>query len=98
MMFRHGDILIRKVDSIPEDAELVKNNQRILAEGEATGHAHSLEMPVNILQKGNDLFFNLEKPNAVVHQEHNRIALPEGTYQVIRQREYQPEAPRFVAD
>jgi hypothetical protein len=32
------------------------------------------------------------------HDEHKTIVLPRGTYRVIRQREYSPEAIRQVAD
>lgn len=32
------------------------------------------------------------------HDEHRTIVLPRGTYRVIRQREYSPEAIRQVAD
>lgn len=32
------------------------------------------------------------------HDEHQTIVLPRGTYRVIRQREYSPEAIRQVAD
>lgn len=32
------------------------------------------------------------------HEEHGTIVLPRGTYRVVRQREYSPEAIRAVAD
>jgi hypothetical protein len=35
---------------------------------------------------------------SVVHDEHDTITLPPGDYEVVRQREYQPEAPQWVAD
>ena len=41
MQWRQGDLLIRKIDELPKGAREVKS--RILAEGEATGHAHVLD-------------------------------------------------------
>jgi len=34
----------------------------------------------------------------LLHEEHSTIEIPPGTYRVIRQREYTPEAIRMVAD
>jgi len=34
----------------------------------------------------------------LLHEEHSTIEIPAGTYRVIRQREYTPEAIRMVAD
>ena len=36
--------------------------------------------------------------SALVHEEHDTLALPAGTYSVIRQREYTPEGLRDVQD
>ena len=36
--FRHGDLLIRKVSSIPKNA--IPTSTNIIAEGEKTGHNH----------------------------------------------------------
>lgn len=44
MLYQQGDVLFRKVDSLPEKvekAELARRGKKIiLVEGEATGHAH----------------------------------------------------------
>jgi len=40
----------------------------------------------------------LERPTAVIHQEHSRIELPAGQYIVRRQREYSPTEIRNVLD
>lgn len=40
-----------------------------------------------------------EKPGAVLkHEEHAPIELPPGRYRVVRQREYDPQQDRYVAD
>ena len=40
MLYQQGDVLMREVDSIPEGLEVKEDG--ILAEGEATGHAHRI--------------------------------------------------------
>jgi coproporphyrinogen III oxidase len=65
---------------------------KILAEGEATGHAHVL-IKGTLFEKDGQLFFNSSKVTGVIHQEHAQIQLPAGAYKVIRQREYVPAAP-----
>lgn len=97
--YRHGDLLIVRVDEIPEGAKRVKS--KTLAEGEATGHAHTLLGPgILCLTADGQLYLRAPKGgSSVVHQEHARIDLPAGNYRVIRQREYVARAlPRQVVD
>lgn len=97
MQYRHGDLLIVKVGSLPKDAALVET--KVLADGEATGHAHRLEKDGVLYIKDGQLFLEAVVDVAVVHEEHARITLSPGIYEVRRQREYQPGAlPRQVAD
>lgn len=99
MQYRHGDLLIQKIDSIPEGATRLKHST--LADGEATGHAHTIERPssATLYEKDGKLYLNVRKDTAVVHQEHARIPLAPGVYGVDRQVEYQPAAaPRQVRD
>ncbi|MDP6042311.1 MAG: hypothetical protein QGG64_27425 [Candidatus Latescibacteria bacterium] len=42
MFYQQGDVLIQQVDFISEDLEAREDG--ILAEGEATGHAHRVEL------------------------------------------------------
>ena len=44
------------------------------------------------------LFISVGVETRVVHEEHNPIVLLPGKYQVVRQYEYTPSAPRMVAD
>jgi hypothetical protein len=39
-MYRHGDLLIEKIESIPESAK--PNDDNIIVYGTTTGHAHKL--------------------------------------------------------
>ena len=97
MMVRQGDLLIVKVNELPK--ECIKQNHRILAEGEATGHMHELDSG-ELYEKGGTLFFRVPENQKITlkHQEHGPITFDPGVYKVIRQREYEPRGWRRVAD
>lgn len=96
-MKRQGDLLIIKVDKLPEGVKGL--NTRVLAEGEATGHKHELtggEVYIN----GDQLYFRVieEDRSTLNHPEHHPITFSPGVYKVIRQKEYEPEGWRYVND
>lgn len=100
--WRQGDVLIRRVDTVPSDAKpLAREGGRvILAHGEVTGHAHAVaEADAEIFEtRDGKHYLRLDAPLSVRHEEHSAIALEAGTYEVVRQREYHPEEIRNVAD
>lgn len=97
--YRQGDVLIEQIAEIPSSAKKVKGRV-ILAEGEATGHAHEIDQDAAEAWKSESetVAVRVKKPSAVKHQEHAPIHLNRGNYRVTRQREYSPEAIRNVAD
>lgn len=103
---RQGDVLIRRVKSIPANVEPIarENGRVVLAHGEVTGHAHAIAKPNAALFRDPALaaVFLLvtgDEPALLEHEEHSTIALAPGSYEVIRQREYvAPEIERQVAD
>ncbi len=105
-MFRQGDVLIIPTSKIPKGLERVPrdNGRVVLAYGEVTGHAHAiLDDPATLFRRDDmdemaDRFLHVETEVALTHDEHDTITLPKGDYIVRRQREYEPEAPRYVAD
>ncbi|MFA5145359.1 MAG: hypothetical protein WC723_05095 [Candidatus Omnitrophota bacterium] len=96
-MKRQGDLLIVKVNSIPDDA--VRQKSRILAEGETTGHVHELEKG-EVYEKEGILYFKVSdgEVSTLNHPEHKAIEFEPGEYKVIRQREYEPRGWRYVRD
>lgn len=102
MQFRQGDVLLIKVGSIPKSAKRMpaKKGRMILAEGEATGHSHSVDASKGALyiDKTGEVFLLAKDGCTLVHQEHAPIDLDAGAYRVCRQREYTPEAIRNVMD
>lgn len=95
-MYRQGDVLVYKVEEIPEWAE--KTDNRILAWGEATGHHHSLVGECEVYELKNELFFYVADEVVITHQEHDQIVIPAGTYKSVIQREYDPVKIRRVLD
>jgi hypothetical protein len=112
--YRQGDVLIERVVEIPAAALKQERSRRvILAHGEMTGHHHVLETvdPSDWWKQGEistanekpaalagELFLSLPQRASVTHPEHATIELPPGSYRVVRQREYSPQAMRNVHD
>ena len=111
MMYRQGDVLLIEVDhnerAGPQEPD--PHDRIVLAEGEATGHAHAIkDRQANLY--GEDIghrFLEVLAEGGVdlVHEEHATIHLPYGGYRVVRQREYQlpsnddePGGPLWIAD
>ncbi|MFX0204583.1 MAG: hypothetical protein ACFFDT_01245 [Candidatus Hodarchaeota archaeon] len=102
MIVRQGDLLLKKVDKLPKRARTVKSD--VILEGEATGHAHRI-IDGEIFRfwsqsSGDQLFVKADKGATLVHEEHTKIKLVPGIYEVIRQREYDPdtETTQWVMD
>lgn len=104
-MYRQGDVLIVSVKSIPKGVEAIDREigRVVLAHGEVTGHAHAIKDKAAALFRDPKLaavFMHIsgDAPVALEHDEHTTIMIPPGSYHVVRQREYHPEAIRNVAD
>jgi hypothetical protein len=100
-LYRQGDVLIRRIDSLPKKKAVKRATGHIL-EGEATGHIHRLEdlAAAEVFEVGQDGLYLRVGPEGVriIHEEHDPITLPPGNFEIVRQREYSPEAIRNVAD
>ncbi len=103
MIFRQGDILITKVNSnnVDHSKYAIIPDSKTVALGEITGHHHTFNEQSQVL-----LFKEKDKKSAtsddptliqvqsemaeLEHQEHNTILLPQGTYKITREVEYNP--------
>jgi len=84
--YQHGDVTIRPA-RIPAKAEPVES--RVLAEGEATGHAHRVIGDAELLRLGGRLFLRVLGGDVrVIHEEHADMKIPPGEYRIGRVREY----------
>jgi len=100
--YRQGDVLLVPVNEIPSGLKTVK--KLTLALGEVTGHHHSIYGggAVGFADDEEALadYVSVSAPEGVelVHQEHDTITIPKGTYQNVRQQEYTFQQMRPVAD
>ena len=111
MLKQQGDVLIEAVDSIPQGAKLRKG-RCVLAEGEATGHAHVVKASggkhagqpdgAKLYEVGDtgELFLELSKEATVTHEEHDSFTIAPGKYQIRKVQEYDhfEEEARAVQD
>lgn len=86
-IYRQGDILFKKIDTLPNS--LTEKPDKVVAEGELTGHAHLL-MNGALFEVINseDLYIQAGESTKIIHDEHLPIKLEQGSYQVIQQREF----------
>ncbi len=105
-LIRQGDVLVRRIKALPKNIKPAapENGRLVLAHGEATGHHHSFALSDRVALfredgSGGGLFLSITgAPAALEHQEHTALVLAPGNYEVVRQREYSPEAIRRVED
>jgi len=94
---RQGDLLIIKVDSIPNPAKPARN--KVVALGEITGHSHRVYgKGAAVLDVGPSKYVDATEPWSLLHEEHENIKFSPGKWEIRRQREYTPEEIRQVAD
>jgi len=104
---QQGDVLIKRVDSIPTGANKVGRNhgkygrgRYILAEGETTGHAHAITQEVELFEKDGILYMKNNDQVEVEHEEHGNVQVPDGIWRVDIVQEYDhfEEEARRVMD
>ncbi len=103
--FRQGDVLVIPVTSAPRGEPLQPIGGRfVLADGEMTGHSHSVALSDRIAMFREDgsggglIGFVTGEPVPVTHQEHTALPMPVGECRVIRQRTLVSGLVRRVAD
>ena len=112
VMYAQGDLLIERVDDVCPSGTILApdaTGATVLAEGELTGHRHSIFEQVTMFRDDalardvpGGLYIGHVKVGEgganLVHQEHAPIMLEKGTYRVRRQRELEPKDAVLVAD
>ncbi|HXI95532.1 MAG TPA: hypothetical protein VNG04_05370 [Candidatus Acidoferrum sp.] len=99
-----GDLLFIPVDRLPKGAvrRSVQGSRHILAEGEVTGHNHTIVAEkVEVYDAAEAVFAKIMGSVAapVEHQEHAPTVLDPGVWEVRRQVAYSPDQlPQRVVD
>ena len=99
---RHGDLLLTKIEELPQNSPHVANTKMILAQGTATGHAHVMsgkDCKFYKNEKDGTIYVKIDKTAKLTHEEHATIEFGKGIWKVQHQVEYGPdETARQVAD
>lgn len=106
-MAAQGDLLITRIDKLPDDLAPVKaeDGVYVVAHSE-TGHNHVVqEDGVEVFATANDnftLYLVVDRPVDLTHMRsfdrHEPLRIAPGVYRINRQREYTPQGYRRVAD
>jgi hypothetical protein len=93
---RQGDVILLPV----QQTEGQKLPHLTLAEGEVTGHKHRIsDGQAELYEKDGTLYLRvLSKTAILTHEEHKPIQVPQGSWMIRIQREYEPQGWRYVAD
>lgn len=100
---QQGDVLLRKIKKLPFGIRKVerKNGAIVLAEGEATGHAHRI-MDIDALfyECDGKLYLKNDKSVTVTHEEHKSIVIEPGIYEVgqVKEKDWLSGMVRSVVD
>lgn len=79
------------------DEKLKKLDEKVLAHGEVTGHAHRVEVDVYQDEQGHRLFSGRTK---ITHEEHNPVEIPNGEWisGIVREYDHWENEARAVQD
>jgi hypothetical protein len=93
-IYRQGDIVLQRIDKLPDDVDFIGFEVRIKGE---TGHEHvlagktySTQVAVADRPRVRD-FIVLDTDQVMTHDEHPSLDVPAGVYSVHRVRAYDPE-------
>lgn len=99
---RQGDVILFPLGQIEatQAGETPPLPHLTLAEGEVTGHKHRIsDGQAELYEKDGTLYLRVFSETATLtHEEHNAISIPQGSWMVRIQREYEPQGWRYVAD
>jgi hypothetical protein len=105
--FLHGDVIIQRVASVPENfTDLTVEPNSAAAYGEVTGHVHQfqgvpgVDFDIRVDEAKKERHLRVINPVALKHQEHHALIISPGDYKIGIQREYSPfdKLIRAVAD
>ena len=94
---QHGDVLVFRLETLPRGLKRQppQNGRHVLAEGEATGHAHAicdLENCDLYADENGTLYLEVRAEVDLTHEEHHTQTITPGAYRIGRVREVDPFA------
>lgn len=93
-IYQQGDVLLKRRDKLPRGTKKRKRAARgwVVAEGEATGHAHVFEGEGVELREDERgvIWVKVSERSALKHEEHHAQTIAPGVYEVGIVREIDP--------
>lgn len=86
---QQGDVLFRKLESMPEgEQKLISKGRCVLAHGES-GHSHVVEQDdAELIQIGERIILKIESVGLAMHEEHKKHILSPGIWDIGRVQEF----------
>lgn len=78
--------------------EVIEKDSSVLGKLLGSNATKAPVLKARLLDAGVERFLQVLEKTALKHEEHSAIELPAGNYKVVRQREYDPQRERYVAD
>ena len=88
---QQGDVVLTRVTAKERGTPIApRNGKLILADGEATGHCHTIgeTEDAELIRVGERMILRLSKAATVTHQEHKPVKIPVGIWEIGRIQEY----------
>lgn len=87
--FQQGDVLGQKLKSMPDgEQKIIARKRLVVAHGES-GHSHVIEDDeAELIQIGERMILKLEKQATITHEEHGKITLDAGIWDIGRVQEF----------
>jgi len=87
---RQGEVIICKINKLPDTSKMVKKNNKVIVEGETAGHKHELLGSCAIYdtqEVGGHFFMTVPEKTELVHTDHATIGIEPGIYEIQIQQE-----------
>ena len=78
--------------------EVVERHKGLVEKVLGKEAANEPVLKAKLWDSGAERFLQVMEKTALRHEEHSAIEIPQGNYKVVRQREYDPQRDRIVAD
>jgi hypothetical protein len=102
MLLQQGDVLFKSVKKIPKGKKVGRKARGyVLAEGEVTGHAHTIQDEIDlILDDAGKMFMHNDNPVEITHEEHKNFTVPSGDWEIgiVKEYDHFAEEAKKVAD
>ena len=96
--YRHGDVILVPRE-VPAGAVLQKEKQVVLAYGEVTGHSHAMNGACMMFKYSDARYLRVQDELVELrHEEHGCLQIPQGDYEIIIQKDFEPSGWKNVQD